>query len=88
MYDPCEPTFAVERAYLAGKDVYTYLNATTRIHLVWRQGQHHGFELIDSYMDMFDYALGRGTFTRNDFPEVRSALILIFTLKYAAQIFT
>ncbi|EGD82443.1 hypothetical protein PTSG_03090 [Salpingoeca rosetta] len=77
--DPCETSFAVERAYVAAKKVYAFLNATDKLHVVWRQGQHHGFELIENYFDLFDTALGRGRLSPKDFPEV-----LLHTFDWAA----
>jgi hypothetical protein len=68
--DPCDPSFAVERSYLAGKAVYAFLNATERLRLIWRPGQHHGFEDMQLYFDWFDAALGLGPGSLADFEEV------------------
>lgn len=41
--DPCDPSFAVEKSYVAGKVVYDWLGASDNIRVAWRPGQHHGF---------------------------------------------
>ena len=68
--DPCETSFAVERALVAAQKVYAFLGKPENIHVQWRQGQHHGFEMIQNYFDLFDVALGRGKLQRSDFPQV------------------
>ena len=68
--DPCDPSFAVERAYMAGKTVYNFLNASDNIKLIWRFGEHHGMDNIQLYFDFFDAAFNRGGLTLSeDFPE-------------------
>eukprot|EP00117_Sycon_ciliatum_P020743 scpid39628/ scgid18391/ len=57
--DPCDPSFAVERAYLAGKKAYKFLGKPDNIRIRWRPGGHHGFEMLDSYFDWFDLSFGR-----------------------------
>jgi len=59
MTDGCDPTFAVEGAYVAGREAYRFLNASDHIRIEWRPGQHHGFESLDRYFDFFDIAFGR-----------------------------
>ena len=70
--DPCDPNFAVEGAYMEGKKVYQFYNATDNIRIVWRDGQHHGFEDIQSYFDWFDAAFARtaAISIAANFPEV------------------
>lgn len=57
--DGCDPTFAVEGGYLAGREVYRFLGAADKLRIDWREGQHHGFEQLDRYFDWFDIAFGR-----------------------------
>ena len=59
MTDGCDPTFAVEGGYIAGREVYRFMGAEDRFRIDWRQGQHHGFESLDRYFDFFDVAFGR-----------------------------
>eukprot|EP00730_Choanoeca_flexa_P003288 TRINITY_DN11354_c0_g2_i4.p1 TRINITY_DN11354_c0_g2~~TRINITY_DN11354_c0_g2_i4.p1 ORF type:complete len:805 (+),score=125.73 TRINITY_DN11354_c0_g2_i4:1735-4149(+) len=59
--DPCDPNFAVEKAYEEGKKVYARLGADSTIRIIWRSGQHFGFERIHSYFDFFDSAFARPT---------------------------
>ena len=65
--DPCESTFAVERCYLAAREVYTFLGRPEALRIRWRRGRHETCaEDAQSYFDWFDRSFGR----RNiDFPE-------------------
>ena len=47
--DGCEPTWAVERSYKAGREVYRMLGAPENLRIKYRPGQHHGFLDVDSY---------------------------------------
>ena len=67
--DPCDPSFAVERAYSAGQEVYQFLNVSERLRIHYRPGQHHGFEDLENYFDWFDLAFGHGASLSSDFPE-------------------
>lgn len=69
--DGCEPTWAVERGYLAGKEVYRLLGQSDNYHLAYRSGSHNPItdEHRQQNMDWFDLAFGRGTTTPNDFSE-------------------
>ena len=69
--DPCDPSFAVERSYCAGKEVYKFMNVSERLRIHYRPGQHHGFEDLENYFDWFDYAFGRGQTSSSDFLEER-----------------
>jgi pimeloyl-ACP methyl ester carboxylesterase len=68
--DPCDPNFAVEAAYKEGKTVYSRLQADENIRIIWRQGQHHGFERIQNYFDWYDAVFQRQGQTMANFPEV------------------
>lgn len=68
--DGCEPTWAVERSYKAGREVYRFLNADNNLRIKYRPGQHHGYLDVDSYFDWFDVAHGRVGFDENMFPEL------------------
>jgi pimeloyl-ACP methyl ester carboxylesterase len=72
--DGCESTFAVERAYLEGREVYRLLGKPDALRIRWRPGQHHGTvaqdkAMVDGYFDWFDLWFGRGDFSIADFPE-------------------
>ncbi len=54
--DDCDPTFSVERTYLAGLEVYDWLGADPYLRLQTRPGDHHGWEDPRSYFDWFDAA--------------------------------
>ena len=47
--DGCEPTWAVERSYKAGREVYRMLGAPENLRIKYRPGQHHGFLDVNSY---------------------------------------
>lgn len=68
--DGCEPTWAVERAYKAGREVYRMLGAADALRIKYRPGQHHGFLDVDSYFDWFNFAGGVAGFTAGMFPEL------------------
>lgn len=72
--DGCEPTFAVERAYLAGQSVYRLLGRPNALRIQWRPGGHHrtleeDLSTVDSYFDWFNLAFDRGTARPSDFPD-------------------
>ena len=71
--DGCEPTWAVERAYKAGREVYRMMGAAANLRIKYRPGQHHGFLDVDSYFDWFAYASEQRGFidggTTSLFPE-------------------
>lgn len=70
--DPCDPTYAVEHAYQAGKKVYQFLGKEENIRIRWRPGEHHGYETIDMYFDWYDLNFNRipGKTINDMFPEV------------------
>lgn len=70
--DGSDPTFGVERNYLNAKKAYKFLNAEDNIYLSYRTGQHNPItETHTKHMfNYFDMTFGRGTGTREDFPEV------------------
>jgi len=69
--DGCEPTFAVERAYLQGREVYRLLGKPENLRIHYREGAHS--PITDEHrrqnLDWFDLAFGRGTARQEDFPE-------------------
>lgn len=79
--DPCDPSFAVERTYVAAKAVYAYHGAPGNLKLVWRPGQHHGFDNIQLYFDFFDAAFGRGPQSLASFGTPQ---VLLHTFDWAA----
>jgi hypothetical protein len=68
--DGCEPTWAVERAYKAGREVYRMLGAGDHLRVKYRPGQHHGFLDVDSYFDWMMFAGGAPGFGVGLFPEL------------------
>jgi dienelactone hydrolase len=69
--DGCEPTFAVERAYRAGRQVYEWMGHPDRLRIRWRPGGHHSTldrEMVQGYFDWFDRAFDRGS-TAEEVPE-------------------
>lgn len=70
--DGSDPTFGVERNYVNAKKVYRFLGAANNIYLSYREGQHNPItEAHTKHMfDYFDMTFGRGTLTRDDFPEI------------------
>jgi len=65
--DGCETTFAVERSYLAGKQVYEFLGRPDALRIRWRAGSHETkAEDVQAYFDWFDHAFGLG---EHRFPE-------------------
>lgn len=70
--DGCDPTFAVERGYLAGRAVYEWLGHPERLRVRWRPGQHHSTrdrDMVNDYFDWFDLCFDRGQARRADFRE-------------------
>jgi hypothetical protein len=67
--DGCEPTWAVERSYKAGREVYRMLGASDNLRIKYRPGQHHGYLDVDSYFDWFNVAGNVTGFTTEMFPE-------------------
>jgi len=75
--DGAEPTFAVEKAYLEGRDVYRLLGAPENLRIDYRPGGHSTgprnepitAEERQRNLDWMDLAFGRGKTDRNDFPE-------------------
>lgn len=69
--DGSEPTFAVERAYLKGREVYRFLGAPEKLRVDYRPGQHGPItpEHIHRNLDWMDLAFGQGKVTGEDFPE-------------------
>ena len=69
--DGCEPTFAVERAYLEGRKVYRLLGHPENLRVSYREGQHG--PITDEHrrrnFDWFDVSFGRGTAKQSEFPE-------------------
>ena len=64
----------MERAYLAGREVYRLLDRPEALRIRWRPGQHHGTEdedraMVEGYFDWFDLWFGRGRHDIADFPE-------------------
>lgn len=73
--DGCEPTLAVEKAYLEGREVYRFLGQPQALRIRWRPGQHHGTEdedrqMVEGYFDWFDLWGRIGNHTPMEFPEV------------------
>ncbi len=69
--DGCEPTFAVERAYLEGRNVYRLLGQPEYLRVTYREGQHGPItdEHRQRNFDWFDLSFARGTAKQSDFPE-------------------
>ncbi len=76
--DGSDPTFGVERAYLAGREVYRFLGKPENLRNIYRTGNHESGPAPDyvtakhrrQNLDWFDLSFGRGTATQDDFPEV------------------
>lgn len=70
--DGSDPTFAEERSYLQGREVYRFLGHPERLRLHYRNGNHD--PVTDEHrrdnLDWFDFAFDRGTASQADFPEV------------------
>lgn len=65
--DDVTTPFAVERNYVASREVYRLLGKPDALRIRWREGGHEwNAQDAESYFDWFDQAFGRGTF---DFPE-------------------
>ena len=72
-----DTTFAIERTYLAAKEVYvhylailfsnlcsfTLLNATNNLRIQYRWGDHHGADDPDELFDWTDNSFKRGQYT-------------------------
>ena len=73
--DDGDPTYGVERAYVAGSKVYELLGAEDHYRVDYRTGGHStGPNHItqaqrDRNIDWLDVSFGRGTATRKDFPQ-------------------
>ena len=69
--DGSEPTFAVERAYLEGRSVYSFLGEPGNLRILYRTGQHGPVteEQRRRNMDWFDLSFERGGAKQEDFPE-------------------
>ena len=73
--DDSDPTFGVERAYVEGSKVYRLLGVEDHYRVDYRTGGHStGPSKItqaqqDRNIDWLDVSFGRGTATRNDFPQ-------------------
>ncbi|MBC8870280.1 MAG: alpha/beta hydrolase [Planctomycetes bacterium] len=69
--DGCEPTFAVERAYLEGRRVYRLLGHLENLRVSYREGQHG--PITDEHrrrnFEWFDLSFGQGTAKQSEFPE-------------------
>jgi len=69
--DGCEPTFAVECAYMEGRKVYQLLGRLENLRVSYREGQHG--PITDEHrrrnFDWFDLSFSRGTAKQSDFPE-------------------
>jgi len=69
--DGCEPTFAVERAYLEGRKVYRLLGHPENLRVSYREGQHG--PITDEHrrrnFDWLDLSFARGAAKQSDFPE-------------------
>ncbi len=69
--DGAEPTYAVERGYLEGREVYRLLGRPEHLRIHYREGQHG--PITDEHrrqnLDWFDLAFGRGTAEADDFSE-------------------
>ena len=50
-------SFADEYAIVVAAKVYALYNATTKLHIMHRPGDHHGFVVVDQYFDYFDVHL-------------------------------
>ena len=76
--DGSDPTFGVERAYLAGREVYRFLGKAENLRNIYRTGNHESGPAPDyvtakhrrQNLEWFDLSFGRGTATQDDFPEV------------------
>lgn len=76
--DGSDPTFGVERAYLAARAVYRFLGKPEHLRNMYRVGNHESGPAPDyvtethrrQNLDWFDLSFGRGTARQSDFPEV------------------
>jgi dienelactone hydrolase len=68
--DGSEPTFGVERAYLAARKVYQFLGKDDHLRVLYRTGQHGPIteEQRRRNLDWFDLSFGRGETSQADFP--------------------
>lgn len=69
--DGSEPTFAVERAYIQGREVYDFFKHPERLRVDYRSGQHGPITeaQVVRNLDWMDVAFGRGSGSYDDFPE-------------------
>ena len=76
--DGAEPTFAVEKAYLEGRNVYRFLNAEQNLRVDYRTGGHSSGPRSEPItatdrkrnLDWIDLSFGRGSVRQADFPEI------------------
>jgi pimeloyl-ACP methyl ester carboxylesterase len=76
--DDGDPTFAAERAYLQGRQVYRLLGHPERLCLSYRSGGHETKPIPDQILperyrqnlDWFDLAFKRGVAAQSEFPEM------------------
>jgi dienelactone hydrolase len=70
-HDDSEPTFAVERAYLEGREVYRLLGKPENLRIRYREGTHE--PVTDEHrrenLDWLDLSFGRGAARQEEFPE-------------------
>ena len=58
--DGCDQTFSAEQAYLAAREVYRFTGHPEALRILWRPGGHETCaQVIESYLDWFDFAFGR-----------------------------
>jgi dienelactone hydrolase len=69
--DDGDPTFGVERTYLAGRAVYELLGHPESLRLLYRSGGHDPItdEHRRANLDWFDLSFARGAARQEDFPE-------------------
>jgi len=70
-HDGCEPTFAVEQAYLEGRRIYRFLKKPRNLRVLYRTGQHNPTTAQHrrQNLDWFDLAFERGKAASSSFPE-------------------
>lgn len=68
--DGSEPTFGVERAYLAARKVYQLHGKDDYLRILYRPGQHNPIteRQRQQNLDWFDLSFGRGDARQKDFP--------------------
>jgi pimeloyl-ACP methyl ester carboxylesterase len=70
-YDDGDPSFAVERGFVASSAVYKLLGAEDHFRLDYREGWHDPITpaRYERNIDWFDACFGRGTASRDKFPQ-------------------